>query len=695
MRRASLLLIAARVLLLSTRAIASPPVVQSLSLYGLQIGGTTTMVITGSGLLPQPRLLLPVPIAKARIAAGETAERIEVEITLDESIAPGIYPLRLVTTDGVSGPMAIGIDRLIQRPLTETIESLPVALHGNLTGDRVVRTTFAGFQGQPVVIDVESRRLGANLKPVVRLYNERDVQLAWTAPSPSIAGDARMTITLPADGKYTVELHDRLRRGEAPGQFRLKIGQLFYADRVHPMGVRRGTRGAMRFVSSNLSSSLFTAIDVADDAPSGLGLVSWTGQPHLTGSAPRMVISDHPELVEQTRESNGVPQDVPPAPVGINGCLLGPGEQDRYCLPVTAGQSLRLELWGQRFGSPIDAMLSLEDGRGKPLAESDDQKGTNDPALEWKVPENVDHVVVGVRDLEGRGGSTFNYRLLVTPADQPDFQIKLDHGQLNVASGGHLVVPIRAERHSYAGPIELAVHGLPEGVTVGQSTIAANMDRMLMTLSAGDGRPDAGLISIWGQSSGTERPVVRVAESDQAAADRHPMPLGTQLALAVGQPSPIQIGWEEPSQDDRLVAGGALSARVRLARRDNSKGNIQLALLTNQVMPRKKTPDPMDKNKQIEVDDVERALRLDGAPTYPASVWGATVDILVPQDLPREEWDFAIKAELLADDNKTVLATAMTPARRLLVVDPPAADAQKDEGQRTKDEGQRTKDEWN
>ncbi len=657
------------------------------------------MVITGSGLLPQHRLLLPVPIAKERIAAGATAERIEVEITLDESISPGIYPLRLVTADGVSGPIAIGIDRLIQRPLTDAIESLPVALHGNLTGDRVVRTTFAGSQGQIVVIDVESRRLGANLKPVVRLYNDRDVQLAWSAPSPAIAGDARLTITLPADGKYTVELHDRVRRGEAPGQFRLKIGQLFYADRVHPIGVRRGTRGALRFVSSNLSASLFTAIDVPDDAPNGLGLVSWTGLPHLTGSAPRMVISDHPELVEETWHAKGEPQEVPPAPVGINGCLLGRGEQDRYWLPVTAGHTLRLELWGQRFGSPIDAMLSVEDESGKPLAESDDQKGTSDPALEWKVPENVDKVKVAVRDLEGRGGSTFNYRLLVTPADQPDFRLQLDYSQLNVASGGHLVVPIQAHRSSYSGPLQLTVHGLPEGVTVGQTTMAANMDRMLMTFSAGAGPPQAGLISIWGQSSGTERPLLRVAESDQAAADRHPMPLGTQLALAVGQPSPIQIGWEEPAEDDRFVAGGALSARVRLVRRDNIKGNIQLALLTNQVMPRKKAPDPMDKNKQIEVDDVERALRLDGAATFPANVWGATVDILVPQDLPREKWDIALRAELLADDNKTVLATAMTPARRLAVLEPPSADAPRNEGQRTKDEGQekdegqRTKDE--
>ena len=84
-------------------------------------------------------------------------------------------------------------------------------------------------------------------------------------------------------------------------------------------------------------------------------------------------------------------------------------------------------------------------------------------------------------------------------------------------------------------------------------------------------------------------------------------------------------------------------------------------------MPRKKVK---VNNQDQEVDDVDRALRFEGAPVIAADQAEIAAKVLVPADLPRLEYDLAIQAELLSADGKTVLASAVTPARRLPAEDP-------------------------
>src|SRR5262245_29615245 len=81
--------------LLPGKAVAAGPQISSLSLRGLQTGATTTLRIEGDGLLPDPRLLLPVPIASQAIKSAATPHRVEIEVTLPEGVSPGMYQLRL------------------------------------------------------------------------------------------------------------------------------------------------------------------------------------------------------------------------------------------------------------------------------------------------------------------------------------------------------------------------------------------------------------------------------------------------------------------------------------------------------------------------------------------------------------------------------------------------------------------------
>jgi glucokinase len=61
-------------------------------------------------------------------------------------------------------------------------------------------------------------------------------------------------MTLPADGAYSIELHDELFR-PAAGFFRLKVGDLQFADLALPLGVAIGGKQTIECVSTNIRAS--------------------------------------------------------------------------------------------------------------------------------------------------------------------------------------------------------------------------------------------------------------------------------------------------------------------------------------------------------------------------------------------------------------------------------------------------------
>jgi hypothetical protein len=143
---------------------------------------------------------------------------------------------------------------------------------------------------------------------------------------------------------------------------------------------------------------------------------------------------------------------------------------------------------------------------------------------------------------------------------------------------------------------------------------------------------------------------------------RHQPWLGGELAVAVTNPSPMALAWEPLASEAKLALGAGLVSKLRVERSAGTKGAVRLALLTTQKMPRKKVK---EENREREVDDVERTLRFEGTPTIAADSAEATFKILVPGDLPQIAYDLAIQAELLGEDNKTVVASTVTPARRM------------------------------
>jgi hypothetical protein len=630
---------------------AVEPTLRDINLRGLEIGGTTTLVVDGDDLGTVPRLLLPFAV-KQESKPGGTDKRATFDVTLAADVVPGVYQLRLVTEGGVTLPVTICVDRLPQRAMAPAIEQLPVALSGAIGGSTVAETTFAGKAGQAVSVEIEAQRLGSKLRPVLHLYNAKRRQIAWTWGSPALAGDARLQATLPADGNYIVALHDAEYGVPGPGYYRLQVGQWAFVDQVFPPVVSPAQPMALEL----LGTPTPLRVDLPAVAAPGVVPLAWPGEGLWSGPRPFITVSSHAEVVEQPPAP--APQELAAGSVGVSGRLIAPYEEDRYRVPATPGTKLRLEVFAERYGSPIDVALVVRNEAGDVLARVEDGVGTTDPVLEYAVPDKVTVVVVGVVDALGRGGSRGVYRLTVDPLQpasaKPEFRLSTSAQHIHLPIGGRSVVPVWIDRRGYSGPLELAASGLPAGFKVEGGLIPDGTDGTLVTIDRGQNPGDAALTTWHGRAAdGTERPVWITG---------HPLErlqpwLATEVALAA-LPAPaaeFQIDWPGLASDAGLVPAGKLALPAKLVRPAGDPV-VRLTLMTSQP--------PLLVNGQ---PDPNRSLRQEQPVELAATMNEGALSLLTPAELPAPFYDVTVQADLLKTDKRTVLATAYTPVRRLPV----------------------------
>jgi hypothetical protein len=376
-----------------------------------------------------------------------------------------------------------------------------------------------------------------------------------------------------------------------------------------------------------------------------------------------LAVSDEPESIEPAAPAPE-PRVTPPATVGISGRLAAAGEEDRFRVPVLQGAKLRIEVQADRLGSPVDAVLSIRGVQGNQLAAADDQPGTTDPGLDFTVPQGVDEIVVAIKDMLGRGGPDFIYHVDVVRDDQPDFELAIDGDRLEIPSGGTALLRVQALRDGYSGPIQLSFPGLPQGVTVAGDMIPSGAPGALVVFTAPAGSSGAGLFRVVGASTETNPPRVREAEGPDSTAAQFQPWLRGELGVAIVQAPSAAIAWK--SAEEKAFTGGKSPLALSVTRSEATAGPVRLSLVSTQPMPKKNVTLPAPKGRkkapaQTKQEDApERMLRLEGMPVIAAGMNDGPAELFVPGDLPNGTWQMAVKAEFLAADGKTVVATAYT-----------------------------------
>jgi hypothetical protein len=501
---------------------AAPPTVTNVTPRGAQHGQASEIVITGTNLTPQSRLNVPFKATQTLLPdAKPNPAQIRVQLTPDASVPIGVYPLRLVTEDGVSTPFFFSVDTFPTVREVEdnnTIEKaqkvpFPCVVDGQCAGGDVDHFRFPAKKGQRVVVETLSARLGSAVLPQLRVTDDRQ-RLLVADDTQALQGDARVIFTAPADGEYVVELSDTRYRGGNPPHYRLRIGDYDVIEESFPLGGRRDSTVTFTLHGATFSGTRALDLALKEKSPTASMLLP-LGDIFQPGTLPpRIAIGDLPEIIwSKPRDHDPRSLDVRP-PLTINSRLEKTGDSDRFQFVVAPGQRWRFTVEAESLGSRLDGVLRLFDQAGKQLALVDDVDipatvpgqaavKTTDPSLDFVVPDGVSLLVAEVRDQRNRGGVNFGYRLTIESA-APDFVVIQPLSEINVPRGGSALLTVPVVRRGYAGPIELTIPNPPPGLTVQGGLIPTNATAGLLTLTAANdiaALPDSFSLSIEGKAT--------------------------------------------------------------------------------------------------------------------------------------------------------------------------------------------------
>jgi hypothetical protein len=150
--------------------------------------------------------------------------------------------------------------------------------------------------------------------------------------------------------------------------------------------------------------------------------------------------------------------------VSLHGVLDSPRDEDAVQLETTQPGHWNVQLKALEFGSDLDGVLEILDASGKSLAKQGETGAILDPVLTNQMAAPGKYTLV-VRDLHGRGGPAFRYRLELID-EAPTVKGTVGADVLTGSIGQAIEVEVALER-TFDCPDEATVRivGLPEGAT--------------------------------------------------------------------------------------------------------------------------------------------------------------------------------------------------------------------------------------
>lgn len=637
------------------------PVVSSLSQPGLQTGQTTQLIVNGSDLGPNPVAVFPSPDVKFEVVDGSNPARLVFNVTVPATTVPALYPFWIKSQIGISKSVALAIDRLPQAPLASSPDqpaALPGAYYGTLAGNQQLALYFKGTKNQRVVADVELKRLGGAANPVIEIKSPAGAPLAIAWGHNSLRGDARAETILPADGIYSIELHDLAFNAPGTSPFRLKVGDLKLVDGLLPAAATPGAV-EVELVGSGIAPGTKVAGQLLVPNQSHRGAVSLAADTTFGGSLPSMFVSRGVEIVEAPRSADGALQVIdatftatPVKPVGISGRIGQKREEDRYLLNVTPGQKLKLTLQGDSLGSSLEGeMRLLGHPAGNLLTITSDQPAIGDLSIEYAIPAGISQIQLQVRDLFGRGDPRAFYRVVIEPADQPKFSLLLNTPTVAIPEDGSALIEAQLIRAGYTGPIQLSIAG-DDTVSVVPNQIAPNhQGKVLLRLTRNGPARESGssLLRLVGETVGLE-PAFRQTASLQSGV------VSTMFTdtMAVGTLAAAGLTLELPVAPSVLFRGVSQDVAIilkRLASHPSSTLPVRLSLDSTEPVRRRDPNNPAAGT--IPVVSIDSRMVLQGEPEQ------TIVKLTVPLESVEPAIDFVVKGEATPHAySDRVLATA-------------------------------------
>lgn len=444
-----------------------------IAISGADLDSVDRLLFSHPDIAGQPKLREP---GEFETGPQPIANQFTVKIGAD--VPPGCYEVRAVGKYGVSNPRAFlvgsAVEVLEKEPNEnfETAQEVPLdsVVNGRSNrGSDLDYYLFTAKAGQRVLIECRARPLDSRLDAALAVYDASGRELAREYDGS--LHDTLVDFKVPADGSYTIKLHDFIYGGGDEYAYRLSLSTQPRVDFVFPPAGLPGGKSLYRIYGRNLpggepapdvtidgkpldvvaemielpegaaatelpASTLIEPTEASIDAmPYRLQTAHGPAEPVLIGFASAPIVAEQ----EPNDEAQKAQKLLPPCECA--GQFYPQGDQDWFTFEAKQGQKYVIEVISQRQGSIADPFLLVEqlstDKQGKEIVKelkSEDDAGEaaadpdfntrhDDPVYRFTAPADGVYRVL-VRDLyfSSRGDPRFVYRLAIRP-EQPDFRL--------------------------------------------------------------------------------------------------------------------------------------------------------------------------------------------------------------------------------------------------------------------------------
>jgi hypothetical protein len=266
--------------------------------------------------------------------------------------------------------------------------------------------------------------------------------------------------------------------------------------------------------------------------------------------------------------------------------LQEPGDVDCFRIRAEAGQKFDVEVFASRLGSPVDTLLEIRTLDGTIVAVGDDGI-SHDSQVSVTFPASSEYIVQ-ISDKRGNGGDGFFYRVEISPFEpgltaflsRPN-RLSQERQSIAVPRGNRVVTFLACQRGGFSGDVNLALSGLPDGVSLPNTVIPADRFWVPMVIEADSGAETSGrlvnveasAITPAGSVVGQFRQVVDLvaASADQlfqsAEVDR--------VAVAVVDEVPYSISLAKPVAS--LAPDGTVNLQIIATRSEGFDAPLEIS----------------------------------------------------------------------------------------------------------------------
>lgn len=464
---------------------------------GAPSGGSVEITLTGENLEEVTALLFSTPQISARPVTGTDGTPVPNKflVTVAPGTPAGVHDARVLSRLGISSVRAFAVSNLQEITRTaanNTVETaLPLELdsicNASMTKRAVDHYVFQARQGQAIVVDCAAAGIDSRLTPVVVIADAqgRDLLVNRTG--------GRLNFTPPADGRYLIKVNDLTFQGGERYFYRLALQA---ANGKTPLPRQPETQ----------------SVSAMSWPPTGL-----TATP----------------ASQETEPNNRAPETQKiTLPCDIGGNFYPAADVDTFEFAAKKGETWWVEVASERLGRDTDPFVLVQqvkqaDGKetltdvaelydiASPMKLSSNgyaydgpPYNAGSPDVNGKFEVKEDGIYrLQLRDLFGgtRSDPDNEYRLLVRKA-APDFSLAAWGVHMTLRNGDRAALSkpmalragesrvfevVTQRRDGFDGEIQLAMEGLPAGVTASGLKIGAGKTYGHLVLTAASDATDA------------------------------------------------------------------------------------------------------------------------------------------------------------------------------------------------------------